>query len=220
MKRYFSLEKYRQWEKEKYGENYIHATWCVKLDGQPVANEKVYDNFGNPYICLNKWTTHEKPKDSNTSKEKRQNDDSKVFDNMFGTKTCTISGTYTIDDAFNELFGDNKKYKVLNNYKSMSEKYNDLLKYCKDNNCTVMVAKQKSLKKGEDKMNINELINKVIFNDPATIVYWKDGTKTVVQCLKTDTYSKETGLAMCILKKLCGSKIKYNEIFEQWIGEN
>lgn len=27
-------------------------------------------------------------------------------------------------------------------------------------------------------------IKNVIFNDPATIVFWKDGTKTVVKCQK------------------------------------
>ena len=33
-------------------------------------------------------------------------------------------------------------------------------------------------------------IKRVVFNDPATIVFWKDGTKTVVKCSKGDTFSK------------------------------
>ena len=33
-------------------------------------------------------------------------------------------------------------------------------------------------------------IKKVIFNDPATIVLWDDGTKTVVKCSEGDTYSE------------------------------
>lgn len=44
-------------------------------------------------------------------------------------------------------------------------------------------------------------IEKVIFNKPATIVFWDDETKTIVKCSNEDTYSKETGLAMCICKK-------------------
>ena len=44
-------------------------------------------------------------------------------------------------------------------------------------------------------------IEKVTFNDPATIVFWKDGTKTVSKCKNGDTYNKETGLAMCIYKE-------------------
>ena len=52
-------------------------------------------------------------------------------------------------------------------------------------------------------------INRVIFNDPATIVFWNDGTKTVVKCMEGDTYSKEVGLAMCISKKMLGDKFHW-----------
>lgn len=46
---------------------------------------------------------------------------------------------------------------------------------------------------------------KVIFNDPATIVIWKDGSKTVVKLSKGDTYDKEKGFAFCMLKKIYGN---------------
>lgn len=46
---------------------------------------------------------------------------------------------------------------------------------------------------------------KVIFNDPATIVLWDDGTKTVVKCYG-EKYDKEKGLAMCYLKKAFNKK--------------
>lgn len=62
-------------------------------------------------------------------------------------------------------------------------------------------------------------ITKVIFNDPATIVIWADGTKTVVKCQPGDTYSKETGLALCIAKKYLGNKGNFNEVFKKWIPE-
>ena len=65
-----------------------------------------------------------------------------------------------------------------------------------------------------------EDIEKVIFNDPATIVYWKDGTKTVVKCQDGDVYDKEKGLAMAIVKKLFGNKGNYNKIFKKYIGED
>lgn len=55
---------------------------------------------------------------------------------------------------------------------------------------------------------------KVIFNDPATIVFWKDGTKTVVKCMEGDTYNPEVGLAMCVCKKLYGSK--YHRFFKYY----
>lgn len=62
-------------------------------------------------------------------------------------------------------------------------------------------------------------IEKVIYHDPATIVKWKDGTKSVVKCQKDkgDTYNPEQGLAMCIVKKICGNKGNYNDIFTKWL---
>ena len=58
--------------------------------------------------------------------------------------------------------------------------------------------------------NIPE-IKKVIFNDPATIVYWKDGTKTVVKCQKGDVFDQEKGFAMAFLKKCWGNKGNFND---------
>ena len=49
-------------------------------------------------------------------------------------------------------------------------------------------------------------IIEVIFNNPATIVYWSDGTKTVVKACDKDTFDKETGLAMAIAKKTLSYK--------------
>ena len=47
---------------------------------------------------------------------------------------------------------------------------------------------------------------KVIFNDPATIVFWADGTKTIARCDKEDTYNEETGLLIAIGKHFLGNK--------------
>lgn len=60
-------------------------------------------------------------------------------------------------------------------------------------------------------------IKRVIFNEPATIVFWADGSKTVVKCQPGDVYSEETGLALCIAKKYFGNKGNFNEIFKKWI---
>ena len=62
-------------------------------------------------------------------------------------------------------------------------------------------------------------IKKVIFNDPATIVLWDDGTKTVVKCQNGDEYSKEKGLALCIAKKHLGNKSNFNKEFKRWIHD-
>lgn len=56
-------------------------------------------------------------------------------------------------------------------------------------------------------------IRKVIFNNPATIVFWDDDTKTVVKCGKRDTFDCEKGVAMAIAKKALGNtKDYYKEI--------
>ena len=60
-------------------------------------------------------------------------------------------------------------------------------------------------------------IDKVVFNNPATIVLWKDGTKTVVKCGDGDTFDPEKGLAMAIAKKALGNKGYYYEVFKKWL---
>lgn len=49
-------------------------------------------------------------------------------------------------------------------------------------------------------------IDRVIFNDPATIVFWKDKTKTVVKCHPEDTFDEEIGFMCCYLKRILSSK--------------
>ena len=61
-------------------------------------------------------------------------------------------------------------------------------------------------------------IKEVIYNNPATIILWSDGTKTVSKCHSSDTYSKETGLMLCVIKKLIGSTC-INDILRDWIPE-
>ena len=46
---------------------------------------------------------------------------------------------------------------------------------------------------------------KVIFNPPATIVYWTDKTRTVVKCGENDVFDREKGLALCYMKKALGN---------------
>ena len=60
-------------------------------------------------------------------------------------------------------------------------------------------------------------IKDVIFNAPATIVKWSDGSKTVVKCQEGDTYNPELGLAMCVVKKCCGNKGNFNDVFKKWL---
>lgn len=62
-------------------------------------------------------------------------------------------------------------------------------------------------------------IKKVIFNIPATVVLWNDGTKTIVKSGDYDVFDPEKGLAMAIAKKAFGNKRSYYDIFKEWIPE-
>lgn len=55
-------------------------------------------------------------------------------------------------------------------------------------------------------------IDKVIFNPPATIVFWLDGTKTVVKCKEGEEFSEWAGIALCLAKKLYGPN--FHKIFK------
>lgn len=61
-------------------------------------------------------------------------------------------------------------------------------------------------------------IENVIFNDPATIVFWRDGSKTVVKA-QNEPFDKEKGLAMAIAKKVYGNEGNYYNEFKKFIKD-
>lgn len=59
-------------------------------------------------------------------------------------------------------------------------------------------------------------IKNVIFNPPATIIFWEDGTKTVVKCSEYDDFDPEKGMAMAIAKKAIGEGSNYYPEIKKW----
>lgn len=59
-------------------------------------------------------------------------------------------------------------------------------------------------------------ITDVIFNDPATIVFWSDGTKTVVKCCEDDVFDEEKGLTMAICKKAMRSDERFHKVLKKY----
>lgn len=57
-------------------------------------------------------------------------------------------------------------------------------------------------------------IKKIIENNPATVILWEDGTKTVAKCQDGDVFDFEKGVLICSLKKLIGNKAT-NELLNQ-----
>ena len=60
-------------------------------------------------------------------------------------------------------------------------------------------------------------IKDVIFNPPATIVFWMDGTKTVVKDQGEVFYDPEKGMAMAVAKKAFGNQGNYYNQFKKYI---
>lgn len=90
---------------------------------------------------------------------------------------------------------------------------------------TIILDKKNSERITSDMISLSKTYNnifkkdtpkKVIFNDPATIVYWKDGTKTVVKA-EGESFDPEKGLAMAIAKRHLGNKGNYYDIFKEWL---
>ena len=63
-------------------------------------------------------------------------------------------------------------------------------------------------------------IDHVIFNAPATIVFWKDDTKTVVKANNGEPYDPEKGLAIAMIKKALGNKGNYYNTLRDALDKN
>lgn len=61
-------------------------------------------------------------------------------------------------------------------------------------------------------------IKRIIYNNPATVVFWSDDTKTVAKCHEDDMYSEEVGLILCCLKKLVGSS-EVRALLHSWLPD-
>lgn len=64
---------------------------------------------------------------------------------------------------------------------------------------------------------------KIIYNDPATIVFWRDGTKTVVKRMEKEKFNPYTAFCAALAKKLFGSNSAVNRIvnsgYNQLVGD-
>lgn len=65
--------------------------------------------------------------------------------------------------------------------------------------------------KPDNKPYTDSLIKKVIFNPPATIIFWKDGTKTVVKTRDDEDFDHEKGFAMAVAKKYFGTRYGWHK---------
>lgn len=57
-------------------------------------------------------------------------------------------------------------------------------------------------------------VKEIIYHDAATIVYWTDGTKTVVKCNENDEYSEYAGFIAAVAKKMYGGANAINRLID------
>ncbi len=63
------------------------------------------------------------------------------------------------------------------------------------------------------------MITKIVFNNPATIVFWADGTKTVVKCMEGQEFNEYYGVACAIMKRFFGNNSKASAFVEKFKEE-
>lgn len=155
-----------------------------------------------------------------------------------GDKVCVCNKSWAYSGAFRGKYGD---VKTIYNGKghSVGVKLDNLVNensskglYYFDEDELELVLKAEDCSFFSDSSFLNGLrntkpryanpftIKDVIFNNPAVIVLWADGTKTVVKCSENDIYDPEKGLAMAISKKALGNQGNYYNIFKKYLPED
>ena len=128
------------------------------------------------------------------------------------TEHDNIAKLYYVTETLNEWFSNliNKEPKKINETFTLPKRSTT------DPN-TVYKYKPKGARYDKfPTLNAN-FIKRVIFSDPATIVFWEDGTKTVVKTQDGEKYDKEKGLAMAISKRVFGNERDYYNVFKRWM---
>ena len=93
--------------------------------------------------------------------------------------------------------------------------YDDLDPLCQKFKETVIkeTAKEKEMKV-RNETPYKCCVKRIIFNDPATIVFWKDGSKTVVKCIEGEKFVPYYGFLAALAKKVYGTNSEVNRIIK------
>jgi hypothetical protein len=77
-------------------------------------------------------------------------------------------------------------------------------------------GEKKTMAKTTKKLRKSDFgVKDVIFNDPATIVFFTDGTKFVSKKGKDNVYDPEVGIALAVIHHQSGSKQKFKEFVKK-----
>lgn len=125
--------------------------------------------------------------------------------------------TYSMDSLYLRLIDPNiilkGNYEMANGYRTMTSIIDEVMSQHRQNTDYTVHFKNGH---GIFCSYADGAIKQIIFNDPATIILWRDGTKTVVKC-KNEPFDPEKGMAMAIAKKAFGNKGNYYNVFTKWL---
>ena len=71
----------------------------------------------------------------------------------------------------------------------------------------------------EPSLPVNVNVSRIIFSNPATVVFWGDGTKTIVKAREEDEYSPYYGFLAALGKKVYGSNARIQSMIDRWLNE-
>lgn len=79
---------------------------------------------------------------------------------------------------------------------------------------------EEAAKKKEETTMTAASIKNVIFNPPATIVFWTDGSKTVVKYNAKEEFDPEKGMAMAIAKRCANNSDDFYKEIKKWVEKS
>ena len=79
---------------------------------------------------------------------------------------------------------------------------------------------EEAAKKKEETTMTAASIKNVIFNPPATIVFWTDGSKTVVKCNAKEEFDPEKGMAMAIAMRCANNSDDFYKEIKKWVEKS
>lgn len=145
-------------------------------------------------------------------------------------KKMTVGKTMTLEKA-NDIYSkfdseQREAIKVLcsNAEKNLLRELGDLKKELdiRKRGCEQMIKDRENMKYllnsayGVAMVQHNKFeIKEITINEPAMIVFWKDGTKTVVKAQEGEAFDEEKGLAMAYAKKALGNNYAAGGRFKQ-----
>lgn len=117
--------------------------------------------------------------------------------------------------GWNEPYADwiNSNYTNLN---SITSYPNGIISY---NRYIYDLTEQDNKSVNKEKGQMNKKIKKIILNNPATVIFWNDNSKTVVKCMDGEKYNPLNGIAIAFMKGMLDKKT-YNKLKKAAETEN